>query len=97
MERSYLILSDCLQEKGLAKAMLTELGLEMVARVDRPARAGNRLNITCTHVDVASGAVHLLDSPTAGQQTGLPLAIEGGEGEGAGTDGGGLQLEQEVV
>ena len=45
----------CLQESGLARVLLQDLGLETVMRIDRPASPGDKLSVRCKFVDVPTG------------------------------------------
>ncbi|KAK9805847.1 hypothetical protein WJX73_007247 [Symbiochloris irregularis] len=62
-----LMLSWYLSDRGLAKVMLQDLGMEVIATVNTPAKAGDQLNIICSQVDVASGIVRFSDTFVAGQ------------------------------
>ena len=48
-------------EKALAKVLWHELGLETIARVDKPAVAGDALQLRCTHLDVPEGIFKFTD------------------------------------
>ena len=48
-----------LQESGLARVLLPELGLETVMRINRPARAGDPLQVRVGFVDVPQGIYKL--------------------------------------
>ena len=48
-----------MQEKGLGKVLLHDLGLETVAQIDRPAMIGEELQLQCTQVDVHEGVARL--------------------------------------
>ena len=48
-----------LQESGLARVLLPELGLETVMRIDRPARPGDTLQVCVGFVDVSKGIYKL--------------------------------------
>lgn len=48
-----------LQESGLARVLLPELGLETIMRIDRPARPGDTLRVCVGLVDVPKGIYKL--------------------------------------
>ena len=48
-----------LQESGLARVLLPELGLETIMRIDRPARPGDTLQVCVGFVDVPKGVYKL--------------------------------------
>lgn len=48
-----------LQESGLARVLLPELGLETIMRIDRPARPGDTLQVCVGFVDVPKGIYKL--------------------------------------
>lgn len=48
-----------LQESGLARVLLPELGLETVMRINRPARPGDTLHVCVGFVDVPKGVYTL--------------------------------------
>lgn len=48
-----------LQESGLARVLLPELGLETVMRINRPARPGDTLQVCVGFVDVPKGVYTL--------------------------------------
>lgn len=50
-----------LQESGLARVLLPELGLETVMRIDRPARPGDTLQVCVGFVDVPKGIYKLTE------------------------------------
>ena len=48
-----------LQESGLARVLLPELGLETVMRINRPAKPGDTLQVCVGFVDVPKGVYTL--------------------------------------
>lgn len=48
-----------LQESGLARVLLPELGLETIMRIDRPARPGDTLQVCVGFVDIPKGIYKL--------------------------------------
>ena len=45
-----------LQEAGLARILLPDLGLESVMRIDRPIKPGEQLDVCLSFVDVPKGS-----------------------------------------
>ena len=52
-----------LQESGLARILLPELGLETVMRIDRPAKPGDQLDIRVSFIDVPKGIFRFHEAP----------------------------------
>lgn len=44
-----------LQESGLARILMPELGLETVMRINRPAKPGDELQVCVSFIDVPKG------------------------------------------
>lgn len=47
--------------------MLLELGMELIAKVDRPAKAGDQITVICSHVDITTSTVQFSDMFVPGQ------------------------------
>lgn len=67
----------------MAKTLLYDLGLEVLARVDRPAVAGDTLQLACATIDVKEGIYSFVDVGVAdhslvdGKQAELLLEADG--------------------
>ena len=66
----------------MAKVLLNNLGLETIARVDRPAMIGETLHLKCTFIDVSEGIVKLADATRFDLETDDAL-VDAIEGDGA--------------
>ena len=57
-----------LQESGLARILLPDLGLETVMRINRPAKPGDDLDICVSFIDVPKG-IYKFTEASSGQVT----------------------------
>ncbi len=55
-----------LQESGLARILMPELGLETVMRINRPAKPGDELDICVAFIDVPKG-IYKFNEAASGQ------------------------------
>ena len=60
-----------LQESGLARVLLEEIGLETVMKVNRPAQSGDRFTVSVGYVDVPKG-IFKLEEDLSGSADMLP-------------------------
>ena len=90
-----IIVCDSLaQDTGLAQVQLEESALETVVRIDRPAKIGERLELSCAAADARMGVYRLEEAYQLPSQQGTPqqtddstLAYLGEPGEADDEDG----------
>ena len=66
---SYRVVRLGVQEAGLARIMLEDIGYETIMKINRPAQPGDKLTVSVGYVDIPKGIFKFEESLTSSTDT----------------------------